>query len=160
MRFSFPPMARRIVAQRSAKSNVVSLIEQVCILPVGGGLWFPIRNLTRTLSKLEGSLSAAEKQLDRIKNSLEEETAYINKEIERIGFYTDAALVKDPTTGEFKIVDFRTLVDFRLGNKRKVTASSKPKTRKEVYSNLLIETRKPKDNSGKDKGNNKGNGNN
>lgn len=146
MSFSFPPLARRIVAQRHPKSNVISLIEQVCILPIGGGLWFPVRNLTRSLSRLEAQLAVTETQLQGVKASIAQETSYINKEMERIGFYADAALVKDPKSGEFKIVDLRSLVDFRLGNNsRGVVATEKEKVRKEVFANLLIETRKPKE---------------
>lgn len=143
MSFSLPPLARRIVAFRSVKSKQISLIEQVCILPIGGGLWFPVRNLTKSLEALEKRFSEVAKVLKSTKDSLEAETEYINKEIDRIGFYTETTLLKDPATGEYRIVDMKELVDFRLGKDRKVVANAKPKSRKEVFGNLLIETRKP-----------------
>lgn len=152
---SLPPLARRIVVNRNWKSNTISLVEQVCIIPFGGGLWFPVRNLTKELDKLEVKLAVAEKIAEGLKASIKGEKDYINKEIERVGFYTDTVLVKNDK-GDYKIINVKDIVDFKLGNDRKVTASAKPKTRTVKNENLLIETRKPKDsgNNKKQKGNN------
>lgn len=152
--FSFAPLQRRVVAKQSTSGKAV-LLEQINILPVGGGLWFSVRNLTKNLERYEEQHAAVAKSLTRVKASLRSEIEYINQEMERIGFYAEAALVKDPDTGEFKIVDFRQLIAFRLGESRKVTASDKPKRRKETFGNLLVETRKPSGgNQQKKKGNN------
>lgn len=142
MSFSLPPLSRRIVTYASAKTKKISLIEQVCILPIGGGLWFPVRNLTKSLESLEKGFAVASKHLENLTDGIKAETEYINKEIERIGFFAESTLVKDPVTGEYHIVDLRTLIDFRLKGK-KVVANPRPKSRKEVFGNLLVETRKP-----------------
>lgn len=144
--FSFPPLARRIVAQRIVKTNSVVLIEQVCILPIGGGVWFPVRNLTKRLTALESSQTHAEKQLEDIKANVKHETDYINKEIDRIGFFTNTALIKD-SDGNYKIADLRQLVDFRLGKKRELTTADKPKVKEVKFSNLSIQERPSKGNS-------------
>lgn len=154
----FPPLRRRVVAVHPSKSKKVQLIEQVKILPFEGGLaWFPVRNLTKSLVALEESLSSAEKRLEDLKSMVDNETKYINKELDRIGFYADTTLMKDPVTGEFNIVDVRALVDFRLGNARDVVGSNKkPSIRKETFAGLLIETRRPSSNSNQ-KNNNQNN---
>lgn len=154
-----PPLQRRVVAVHPSKSKKVQLIEQVKILPFNGGLaWFPIRNLTKSLVALEESMANAEKALEVLKAQVKHETDYINKELDRIGFYAETSLVKDPATGEFKIVDIRQLVDFRLGGERKVVGSDKkPAVRKQSFGNLLIETKRPSNNSNQNKNQNNNN---
>lgn len=139
-----PPLRRRVVAMHPSKSKQVQLFEQICILPVGGGLWFPVRNLTKQLVELEERLALTQKSLENLKASVKNEKEYINDEMKRIGFYADTTLVKDPDTGEFKIVDVHQLIEFRLGN-RAVVGGDKatPKIRKETFGNLLVETRRP-----------------
>lgn len=157
----FPPLQRRVVAVHPSKSKKVQLIEQVKILPFDGGLaWFPVRNLTKSLVALEEALSSAEKRLEDLKSCVTNETKYINKELDRIGFYADTSLVKDPVTGEFKMLDVRALVDFRLGNERHVVGSDKKAgVRKEVFAGLLIETRRQSNNNNNQKNNNNQNNN-
>lgn len=155
----FPPLQRRVVAVHPSKSKKVQLIEQVKILPFDGGLaWFPVRNLTKSLVALEEALSSAEKQLEDLKSRVTNETKYINKELDRIGFYADTSLVKDPVTGDFKMIDVRALVDFRLGNERHVVGSDKKAgVRKESFVGLLIETRRPSNNNNNQKNANQNN---
>lgn len=140
--FSFAPLQRRVVAKQSTSGKAV-LLEQINILPIGGGVWFSIRNLTKNLECYEEQHAAVAKSLTRVKASIRSEIEYINQEMGRIGFFAEAALVKDPETGEFKIVDLRQLVAFRLGESRKVTASDTPKRHKETFGFLSVETRKP-----------------
>lgn len=139
-----PPLRRRVVAMHPSKSKQVQLFEQICILPVGGGLWFPVRNLTKQLVELEERLALTQKSLENLKASVKNEKDYINDEMKRIGFYADTTLVKDPDTGEFKIVDVHQLIEFRLGNRAVVGGDrATPKIRKETFGNLLVETRRP-----------------
>lgn len=144
-----PPLRRRVVAMHPSKSKQVQLFEQICILPIGGGLWFPVRNLTKQLVELEERLALTQKSLENLKASVKNEKDYINDEMKRIGFYADTTLVKDPDSGEFKIVDVHQLIEFRLGNNRAVVGGDKatPKIRKETFGNLLVETRRPNNGS-------------
>ena len=162
MRFSFPPLERRVVSWSVRKHNKTVFIEQVNILPIGGGLWLPVRNLTKTLRNLEARLAIAEKQYEVLKHAVQFERDAVEKEINRVGYFTEAYVEKDPVTGEYREFDARAFVKLSLG--KDVTSLNKKETGiKKVTHTPLIAMSRPrqggKDNDKKD-GNKNNNNNN
>lgn len=157
MKFTFPPLQRRVVSWSVRKHNRPVFIEQVNIIPIGGGVWFPVRNITKHLRDKEAQLLRMHKAYEDLKSSVKREREFVEEEINRIGYYTESYVIKDPETGDYKEFDARKFVKISLGND--TPTLKKDSGVKKVTHVPLVNANRPRSNNNeskkeKNKGNN------
>lgn len=140
MKISFPPLQRRVISWSVGKHNRTVFIEQVNIIPLGGGVWLPVRNLTKQLRLKEAALLRAKKMYDELSESVKRERSFVEAEINRIGYFTESYVIKDPATGEYKEFDARHFVKITLGGDTP-TLKKDIKLKKVTHTPLVMTTR-------------------
>lgn len=128
----FPFSVRtRVWDPRHGNSDNPTIVMEVKLLPF---VWVPIRNVTRTLYRLESLRSAQARALNQTNSDYKAELDAVNETIERLGFHTTS--VTKYVDGEYKLVSTDELVSLRLSPGKGVVVGDKsPK--------LVVESLRP-----------------
>lgn len=149
---TLPPAERKITNWSRSRTNPV-LIEWVCIVPIGPGIWFPVRNLTK---KLHASIDTASKHkaaFDKALGNAEAEAELIMRRIATVPEVWAMVQVQAPDgKREYLSADaaLRKSVEGKFGLKLEKPAKSGVR---EVYT-PAVDTRPSNHNNGKGKGGN------
>lgn len=112
--FKLPVFQRRIEAdQRGGKGVAARLVEKMCILPIGGGLWITVRDLTTKLAQLKRKHDDLVHGTDITKMQIQAEVDHINAVIEEVGFYAPSSVAMQPD-GTFEYVQVDDIVRFHI----------------------------------------------
>lgn len=136
------------------------VVEKICILPIGSGLWFPVKVWTTGLSKTASRLQQNKAQAALLEATMKAQLDALNKRIKEVGYHAPEVMVSsDDRPGVFRMVKFdgSISVEFSEDSFKLETGPKKPEYRTEVYEPTIKLHRPRQNNSGKgNNGNNNG----
>lgn len=107
-----------------------TLHEMVCILPIGRGVWWPVKNLTERLDEIRTKTEIADRNLKDLKAMYKNEHDHVRNYIkERGNFYAGTAIVIDDK-GTARMQTVEDFFNFELDMKLGLVAEKKDDTKK------------------------------
>lgn len=133
------------------------VVEKICILPIGSGLWLPVKVWTSSINKTARDLQASQAMSKLLEAQLKSQLDVLNKRIRDVGFHVPTALVSSDQKGLYRMVKFdgAITVEYSEESFRLETGVKKPEVRKEVYR-PTIKLSRPRQNNGGNNGKNNG----
>lgn len=155
---ALPPPRVRCRAWNLNNSKRPIVVKEVCILPFGGGVWLPYRNVTKQVHQAKANRDMARAYYEASVARYKAEVKRCNQEIKAVGFWADSLL--KVVDGKMTMVNLSELVDLEIGEEAEsIVSDSKKKKRVEVVRPAIV-TSRPRQNNGGKNNNSSGNNNN
>lgn len=98
--FNLRTRIRSVPTGINRKSPIPHLVQEVCILPIGSGIWFPIRSITKNLRRMHREHSELVKRVDVAVANIKAEVDDLNRLIDEVG-YSNVPVLIQQADGKF-----------------------------------------------------------